>query len=106
MDLPSWWDRQKQDQNRRSKKQEEQHAKRVGGKRQVGSGSSWRSPGDVRSEEYLDELKYTDAKSFSVSPVLWAGIKKKAALTGRTPRLIIRFDSSGLELIVTEGNDG
>jgi hypothetical protein len=86
--------------NARSASQEASHAAEVGGRVQSGSGSSWRAPGDVRSAEYMDELKYTSKASYSLTVIVMRKIMRAAAKTGRTPRLIIDFQSEGVRAVV------
>lgn len=101
-EVPAWWGNERQKRNDRSGKQERDRAKEVGGRASAGSGSSWRSPGDVRAEEYLEELKFTDKKSYSLRVADWEDIKAKALVLGREPKMVIEFPEAGLRLIVTE----
>lgn len=91
--LPAWFgDRaERKRRNARTRKQEREHAKNSGGKAQPGSGSSWRAPGDVRTEETLDELKWTQSASYSLKHREWRSVVKKAHLLGREPRMFIDF---------------
>jgi hypothetical protein len=104
--LPGWWgdDEKRRERNRRTRKQEHDHAKKIGGKVQPGSGSSYRAPGDVRGETYLDELKWTENKSFTITRDLWRDIASKAQTQGREPRIILDFVGAGLplRLVITE----
>ncbi len=108
MDLPSWWsdtaDRKKQ--NRTSAAQERSIAQKVKGKVQPGSGSSWRAPGDIRTDKYLIETKYTKHDSFSLTKNLWKDIKAKAYQQGKEPVLVIelnyKYPHTSTRLIVTE----
>jgi hypothetical protein len=101
---PKWWDSKHKlkEQNRRSKKQEEKRAKQQGGKRQSGSGSSYRAPQDVRTPDYLEQLKYTDAVSFSIKVKEWLNLRRDALNTGRAPRMVIDFEKHGVRLIIIE----
>lgn len=103
--LPKWWqsgqDRPKQ--NKRSREQERKRAKETGGKVQKGSGSSWRARGDVRTDDDLEQLKYTDKASYSLKVAEWRQIAMDAASQGREPSLIIEFSEFNLRLkIVAE----
>lgn len=102
--LPAWWSDKadKKRQNARSAAQERRRAADVGGKVQTGSGSSWRAQGDVRGVEYMDEMKFTDAKSYSLKILTWRKARKAAESQGREPRLIIDFPEAKLRLVVTE----
>lgn len=99
-DLPAWWGRDRQRQNTRSARQERHHAAQEGGRVQAGSGSSWRAPHDVVTPEFLDELKFTDAKSFRLDAGYFRRLRRSARRMGREPRLIIEFPN--LKLVVTE----
>jgi hypothetical protein len=98
------WSQQKgrlRTQNRRSRVQERNHASSIGGRVQAGSGSSWRAPGDVRSGEYLDELKTTDRRSFSLTDTIIRKVLHAGDVTGRVPRLIIDFPKLHIRAVVT-----
>jgi hypothetical protein len=103
-DLPAWFTDKatKQRQNRRSSAQEKRVAKEVGGRQVVGSGSSWRAPGDVKSDTHLIEHKFTDAASFRLTVKDWRQARKDATVVGREPAMIIEFPEAGLRLVVTE----
>lgn len=96
--------------NRRSQKQEREHAQRTGGRVQAGSGSSWRAREDVRGplgedgEGYLDQLKQYETGSFRITAKEWRKLRKHARQEGREPRLIIEFPREGITLVVVEGN--
>jgi hypothetical protein len=102
--LPAWWGEKadKKRQNARSAAQERRRAEDVGGKVQTGSGSSWRAQGDVRGVEYMDEMKFTDAKSYSLKITTWRKARKAAHSQGREPRMVIDFPAEKLRLVVTE----
>lgn len=103
MGLPPWFsdkgDRQRQ--NKRSKKQEKDRAAEIGGRPTAGSGSSWRSPGDVSTADVLEELKYTDAASFSLKVADIRAIERKATLQGKEPHLLVEFMQHGLRVKIT-----
>lgn len=102
MKLPSWFDKERQDRNRESKRQEIDWAKKTGGRRSAGSGSSFRQPQDNRTATHLDQIKFTRSGSFRISLGEWERIKSDALRAGRDPRLVIEFKPSGTTLIVTE----
>ena len=63
----------------RSRDQEKRAAKNYGGKRQAGSGSSWRAKGDVvKAGEFCCECKTTSAKSHSLKLETLLKLKKEA----------------------------
>lgn len=70
----------KTDNQRRSQDQEKRAAKRYGGRRQAGSGSSHRAKGDFVAEGKIrGECKFTRAKSFSVKLEELLKIEKEAS---------------------------
>ena len=102
MTLPSWWNKDGQRQNRRSATQERKRAQQIGGRVQAGSGSSWRAPQDIRSDEFLEQIKYTDLKSASISISVWKRLKADANRAGLEPRYVIDFEKEGIRLVITE----
>ena len=77
----------------KSKKQEKQIAKRLGGKVQIASGSLWTMKGDARSKEFLCECKITSKKSYSVKFDIWNKIRKEAIKDGiREPLMNIQLE--------------
>jgi hypothetical protein len=101
MSLPSWFEEHRKKQNARSKSQELDHARRMGGRVQPGSGSSPRARGDVRSEEFLDELKYTDKASYSLKVDTLKKVFDDAIAQDREGRMIIEFSAHGITVVVT-----
>ena len=82
---------------KKSNKQEESLARKVGGHTQAGSGNQWHSKGDVQDKQFLHECKYTKNKSFSVSLKLWNEIEQKAfQMGGKTP---------AIEILLGEGQE-
>lgn len=102
MTLPSWWEKERQDRNRRSRSQETKRAAQKGGRPQAGSGSSWKAPHDVVLPDYLEELKFTDKDSYSINVEYWKRLKLAASRLGREPRMIVDFPKRGVRLIITE----
>ena len=70
-----------------SKKHEDRLAKKIGGKRNAGSGAFWSRKGDVRSTDLLIEHKWTGKASFTVKATVLEKIVKEAILDSRTPVL-------------------
>lgn len=70
-----------------SKRHEVRLAKKIGGKRNAGSGSFWTRKGDVRSDDLLIEHKWTGKASFTVKATVLEKIVKEAILDTRTPVL-------------------
>lgn len=104
-DLPPWWDKEsahkRKQINKRSARQEKDRAEQIGGRVQPGSGSSSRAPQDVRNDEYLEQLKFTDADSFALKAKEWLAGEDDASRFGRSHRLLIDFDKYGIRLVVT-----
>ena len=77
----------------------------MGGRRQAGSGSSWRAPQDIKTEDYLVQVKYTDRASFTLKRSEWDSLARDAARAGRDPIMVIEFTGGkdpGPRLVVTE----
>ena len=51
--------------NARSKKQEKELAKQLGGRAIPASGALWHSKGDVENDVFLAECKYTDKNFYN-----------------------------------------
>lgn len=100
MALPSWWSPagERKDRNKRSARQEREHAKAHGGRVQRGSGSSWRAPQDVVLPERMDQLKFTDKQSFVIKVSELQQILRDAVNAGRDPALIVEFTTAGIRL--------
>jgi hypothetical protein len=77
-------------------KQSQAHEKRLekvlGGSRTAASGAFWSRKGDVRSERFLAEHKYTAAKSFSLKSADLKKVETEALLVGRTPIFCVSLD--------------
>ena len=79
--------------NEKSKQQETQVAKSIGGRPVISSGSLWFSKGDSRSKEFLCECKITSKKSYSLTFDTWNKIRKEAIKDGiRTPIMNIQLE--------------
>lgn len=103
MSLPRWFNKDwRSEQNRQSRKQEEKEAKAVGGKRVAGSGSSWRSPGDIRTNQYLVECKFSYKRSFTITRRMLEQHISRALSLGRDPCFIIEFrGETPLKVMIT-----
>ena len=82
-----------------SKKHELRLAKLVGGKRTAASGAFWNKKGDVRSEEYLFEHKWTGKKSFTLKSDVLEKIVTEAIMDGRTPAFGVSLNDQNYILI-------
>jgi cytochrome oxidase assembly protein ShyY1 len=104
--LPGWFGQERQDNNRRSRRQEARHAKATGGRVQPGSGSSWRAKEDVRSAEHLDQLKSTQKASWTLRVEDLMILDRNAARDGRVGRTIVEFVEQGVSYVVTRYEEG
>jgi hypothetical protein len=86
----------------KSQKQERTFAKEVGGRTTPASGAFWSRKGDVRTGEFLMELKCTDKGSISISKAVWEKIRREAILDGRTPALVLQIQDRNLVVIDQE----
>ena len=77
-------------------------AKRFGGRQQIGSGITWSAPGDVRTEKFLIDSKFTEKKSYSVSKKTWDKLYEEALFEYRIPILSIRIQDLDLCLVDTQ----
>lgn len=99
-DVPRWFGNKRKVNNARSKKQEKDRAQEIGGKAQVGSGSSWRAPQDVRGVDVLEQLKFTDGRTITIDgdrdvrKVFRDGLR-----SGRGACLVIEFKRYGLRIV-------
>lgn len=96
----------------KSRKQEDATAKAIGGRVTPASGAFWHRKGDVRSDKYLLEAKYTGKASATISKAVWEKIRREALLDGRTPvlglqiqdRKLIVLDMEDFLALVSEGD--
>lgn len=102
MPLPPWWDKRRESQNRRSRAQERSIASEAGGRTHPGSGSSWRKPRDISTDEFLVEAKYTDKAGYPLNVAEWEALRRDALRAGKEPVLVIDFPNRNLRLFVLE----
>ena len=86
-----------------SKKHEVRLAKKLGGKRNAGSGAFWSRKGDVRSKDLLIEHKWTGKASVSVKAAVLEKIVTEAILDGRLP--VLGFHLNGENYVMLTEND-
>ncbi len=72
-----------------SQAHEKRLAKVIGGTRVAASGAFWSRKGDVRSDKYLIEHKYTAAKSYSLKAEDLQKLEREAIMVGREPLFCI-----------------
>lgn len=70
-----------------SQAHEKRLEKVIGGSRIAASGAFWSRKGDVRSERFLVEHKFTEKKSFSLKQETLKKIEREAVMVGRIPLL-------------------
>jgi Holliday junction resolvase len=70
---------------RQSQRHEKRLAKVIDGETVAASGAFWSRKGDVRSEVYLIEHKYTAAKSYSIKAADLRKLEDQATMVGRLP---------------------
>jgi hypothetical protein len=75
----------------------------LGGTRPAASGAFWTRKGDVRSETYLVEHKYTAKNSISVSRSVLDKIRTEAIMDSRVPVLALHI--AGRNYILQEEDD-
>lgn len=68
---------------KQSRKHEDRLAKEMGGFRNAGSGSFWVRKGDVRTDRFLVEHKWTGKKQFTLKASTLEEIMTQALLSGR-----------------------
>lgn len=91
MSLPAWLDSRKHN-NERSRRQEKARARETKGKTSPGSGSSWRSPQDNRTDHELEQIKFTSKKSFALNVDEMEQVYQDALRSGRDPQMIVDFE--------------
>lgn len=96
------WERAKA--GRRARHSEQQAARLEGGVRQPASGALRGRKGDVRSEDYLIEDKFTDANSFTITRKMLDKIMREGLeMHGRLSQL--RITMPGYKLRVLREDD-
>ncbi len=75
---------------------EKKLAKSVGGRRRYGSGNLWWMKGDVVSDDFLIEHKFSDGKQFALKESTLKKIFEEAIKEGKTPMFVIEFKKYGL----------
>lgn len=91
MKIPKW------------KRKEKKDAKDFGGKTNRGSGNFWSAPGDVKTDKYLLDSKFTKKQSYSISIKTWDKLYEEALFSYRIPILSLQLQD--VELIVMSKQD-
>lgn len=85
---------------KKSQKQEQNTAKLLKGRAQIASGALWGLKGDVRTEDYLIENKFTDSDYYSLKLSIWNKIEKEAVKDNlRTPLMQIDIQEDRLVVL-------
>lgn len=87
---------------KQSQKHERRLEKAFNGKRTAASGAFWSRKGDVRSDRFLIEHKYTGNKSFSLKAVELEKITKEAIMDGRTPVFGISLNNKNYVVLLED----
>lgn len=81
---------------KKSQKQEAAVAARLGGRPVAGSGAGWVTKNDVKTDDLSVEVKYTDAKSYSLKYADLQKAEKQALLdSGREFAFLVGFGKPG-----------
>jgi Holliday junction resolvase len=86
-------------------KEERRLARRRGGVRQPGSGSSWRRRNDVREGTVLWEQKTTANRQFTIKEDDWENLRVHALTEGLIPALHITLGKRKRRLVLIEEGD-
>ena len=85
---------------KRSRKQEEQIAKDLGGKPTIASGALYFQKADVRSDIFLCEAKFTDKDKYVLTLQTWEKIRKEALRDRmRIPLMMIELPEVSLAVL-------
>jgi hypothetical protein len=85
-----------------SQKHEKRLAKTLGGSTVAASGAFWSRKGDVRSEKYLVEHKFTDAKSYSLKAEDLVKLEKQAIMAGRIPLFAVALGGKNYFILLED----
>lgn len=84
-------------------KKEKKDSKDFGGSRQRSSGSTWFAPGDVKTDKFLIDSKFTEKNSYSLNKQTLDKIYEEALFQDRIPMLSL--DIAGTEVVVVFKED-
>jgi len=70
----------------------------------IASGNLWFDKGDINTENFLIETKYTDKKSFRITEQIINKIWNDALDSNRLPRIVIGIPKNERELFVLTCN--
>lgn len=92
--------RRGQSKKERSKQQERRSARKVGGRTQPASGALAGRKGDVQSEHFVIECRYTDAAQYIFKLADWDKLRKQAVVRGREPVMEVEFPEHGRKVYI------
>lgn len=84
----------------RAQKRERSAAKELGGRSVIGSGALWFDKGDIKTEKFLIEDKFTDSDSYSIKLSILNTIEKQASKVHKVPLLRFGFEKYQLNYIM------
>lgn len=87
---------------RASQKHEKRWAEMVDGSTVAASGAFWSRKGDVRSDRFLVEHKFTAAASFSVKASAMLKNEREAAMVGRIPLFAVSVGGRDYVVLLEE----
>lgn len=71
----------------------------------AGSGRHMGYKGDVKSDEFLIDCKYTDSDKYILSAETWRTLSLWAINEKRTPLLVVKIGKGGYEFVVFENEE-
>jgi len=84
----------------RAQRRERSAAKEIGGRSVIGSGALWFDKGDIKTEKFLIEDKFTDADSYTINLSTLKTVEKQAAKVHKVPFLRFGFEKYGTNYIM------
>lgn len=88
---------------KKSRKQEDRLAGRLGGSRNAASGALWLRKGDVRNEAWLVEAKWTGKQQFTLKASVLEEAMTEALISGR--RGVVAISLNGKNYMVLDEDD-
>ena len=85
---------------KQSQAHEKRIAKAIGGSTTAASGAFWSRKGDVRSNDFLVEHKWTGKKTKTISSAELKKITNEAIMDGRTPVFGIHLDGEDYVILL------
>ena len=79
----------------RAQRRERSAAKEIGGRSVIGSGALWFDKGDIKTDTFLIEDKFTDADTYTIQLATLKTIEKQASKVHKVPFLRFGFEKYG-----------